>query len=752
MRDNQPVNNDETVLREDHFLISRTDLNGRIVFANDAFVAVSGFTRDELIGQPHNLVRHPDMPPPVFGEMWRMLKADQVWTGEVKNRRKDGGYYWVHATVSPTIADGRKVGYTSVRIPLDAARRATAETNYRKVRETGMRGFAFYRGALVRRGPLVWLRRRLAINTSLRARLAVLVGVTGVSLALIAGVALSALYLAQARAQSMFAAGLVPVVELNEFASRIDRQRAVLVDVIANPSLDGIKHATAALPQDREQANRHWQQAVSAGVPAALRARFDAVAADRSRYDKALLAEIDAVSSGSLEGATTIFSEQVQPAYQALRQHLSELLAAEVAQARVLNENIDRDVQQAQIVIAAVFVAVLLGLIWYTGRLSRRILGSVEALSAMSKRVAAGDLSATVSSQSKDEIGRLMFGLSVMQKTLRATVGQVRGNVETIVGASREIAAGNTDLSSRTEQQAASLQETASSMDELTATVKQNADNARAASQLAVNASGLASRGGEVVGDVVETMGGISASSKKMADIIGVIEGIAFQTNILALNAAVEAARAGEQGRGFAVVAGEVRTLAQRSATAAKEIKGLIGESGQRIEAGQALVERAGQTMQEIVQAVARVTDIMGEISAASEEQSGGIEQVNRAITQMDEVTQQNAALVEEAAAAAASLQSQAQQLTEAVSQFRLADGSARHTSVVASDATARAAAPRAKAGARPAAVPGSGTGSGTGSASGGASGGVAAPTPVASPAFAPTPRPAMAGGDWETF
>ena len=290
-------------------------------------------------------------------------------------------------------------------------------------------------------------------------------------------------------------------------------------------------------------------------------------------------------------------------------------------------------------------------------------------------KIAAGDLTQRVEIRSHNEIGQLYASLKRMQESLTRTVAAVRRGVEEINVGSREIAAGNTDLSSRTEQQAASLEETAASMEELASTVKQNADNARQANQLAASASDVAERGGSAVSEVVTTMQGISASSRKISEIVSVIDGIAFQTNILALNAAVEAARAGEQGKGFAVVAGEVRSLAQRSAQAAKEIKGLIEDSVTKVGAGSQQVERAGATMQEIVASVKRVTDIMGEISAASEEQSSGIDQVNRAVSQMDEVTQQNAALVEEAAAAAGSLQEQAQHLAEAVAVFRINAG-----------------------------------------------------------------------------
>ncbi|MEM5341840.1 methyl-accepting chemotaxis protein [Paraburkholderia azotifigens] len=297
--------------------------------------------------------------------------------------------------------------------------------------------------------------------------------------------------------------------------------------------------------------------------------------------------------------------------------------------------------------------------------------GEPQDAAQLAARIATGDLTQIVPVRPNDSTS-MMAAMNEMQSRLQRAIGEIRQSAESIASATHQIAAGNGDLSQRTEQQAASLQETAASMEELTATVKQNADNARQASGLANNASEIATKGNEVVSRVISTMTEINDSSRQISDIIGVIEGIAFQTNILALNAAVEAARAGEQGRGFAVVAGEVRSLAQRSATAAKEIKQLIGDSVERVNNGYTLVEQAGTTMSEIMQAVRRVTDIMGEIAAASEEQSSGISQVGRAVTQMDEVTQQNAALVEQAAAAAASLQDQATRLRQTIGTFRV--------------------------------------------------------------------------------
>jgi len=402
------------------------------------------------------------------------------------------------------------------------------------------------------------------------------------------------------------------------------------------------------------------------------KALFADIKEKRTAYIGARDTALKEKAAGNLESANKFVDEGMKPRLDA---YLSSLQALSVYQNKVIDAtalNVQQHYESGRtLLITLSLVALVMGIgfaFWITRSITRPMNQAVK----IAQTVAAGDLTSRIEVQSKDETGQLLQALKDMNDSLVKVVSQVRTGTDSVATASNQIAAGNLDLSSRTEQQAASLEETASSMEELTSTVKQNAENAKQANQLVVSTADVAVKGGQVVGQVIDTMASIKESSRKIADIIGVIDGIAFQTNILSLNAAVEAARAGEQGRGFAVVASEVRNLAQRSASAAKEIKLLIEDSVGKVDAGGKLVDEAGRTMDEVVSSVKRVTDIMSEIAAASMEQSTGIEQVNQAVGQMDEVTQQNAALVEEAAAAAESLQDQAAKLAQAVSVFKL--------------------------------------------------------------------------------
>ncbi len=401
------------------------------------------------------------------------------------------------------------------------------------------------------------------------------------------------------------------------------------------------------------------------------------------QYVQSMNRTIQLASAGEFEVAAQNLASDTVPKFNALRDTVFALLdlqgkAAEMEYAHSQNSYEIIFMALVATILAGAILAFVFGFL-----LLKSIVDPLDEAIDIAHKVASGDLTSNiVVTSTKSSTGRLLQALKEMNDSLIDLVGKVRSSTDQITTASGEIASGNSDLSQRTEEQASSLEETASSMEELTSTVKQNADNARQANQLAAGASEVAVKGGAVVNQVVGTMKSINESSHKIVDIISVIDGIAFQTNILALNAAVEAARAGEQGRGFAVVATEVRTLAQRSAAAAKEIKELINDSVAKVDEGTRLVDEAGATMDEIVSSVKRVTDIMSEISAASQEQSTGIEQVNQAVTQMDEVTQQNAALVEEAAAAAESMQEQAQALTQAVGIFRLSGGYSTSTPV----------------------------------------------------------------------
>ncbi len=474
----------------------------------------------------------------------------------------------------------------------------------------------------------------------------------------------------------------------------------------------------------------------SLGLNDAEKKVLDDIAALDKEVDTAFKEAIGQVMAFNAEGASKIIAGKIDPLNQQTLTLLNRLVDMQLkASSEFLEGSVKADNQLKWWLVGLGLAAVALGVMGaYV--ITRSITQPLHGAVSIAKKVADGELTSTIYNEGQDETSELLTALKDMNESLSKTVGDVRSGTETITVAAQEIASGNADLSSRTESQASSLEETASSMEELTSTVKQNADNARQANQLAVSASSVAEKGGTVVAQVVDTMGSIKDSSRKIVDIIGVIDGIAFQTNILALNAAVEAARAGEQGRGFAVVASEVRNLAQRSAGAAKEIKALIGDSVDKVDAGSKLVDEAGQTMDLIVTSIKQVADIMGEITAATQEQSNGIEEVNQAITQMDEMTQQNAALVEQAAAAAESMEEQAQMLAKAVSIFKLSGDDLKRPRQAA-----RASAPMARAPARPALR-------------------AAPPAAVAAPAAAPAaasggkPKKAAApsSDDWEEF
>jgi methyl-accepting chemotaxis protein len=870
MRMNLPVTTHEAFLNEGETIVSKTDLKGRITYINQTFLDVSGFTAEDVMGKAHNIVRHPDMPPAAFEDLWNTLKSGCPWSGMVKNRCKNGDFYWVRAEVSPVLENGAVTGYLSVRFAPKRAEVDAAAQLYQRMRDGSANNVAIIGGAVVKAGRLAKAWRAVA-GLSFKGRIVALIIFMSLLVGAVGALGLNGLLDAREGLRAVYEERTLPLTQIGEIRNRLLQNRLLIATSLVTPTPEQIKSSTAQVSENIAQISKIWEAFAARTMRPDEKKLADQFAQERARFvQEGLLPTVAALQAGNSESARGIVIEKLRPLYEPVDASIRSLTQMQVDLSRQEYEASGaRFVKLRNESIAAIALgmlcAVVLGFL-----LVRSMVRSLGRATRIAESVAQGDLNINVTHSPADESGRLIDAMRVMVQALKGfeaaqaemlklhnagqtskriashqfpgafgriagqvnelaesyitlnssvvevvkryangdlsvdvarlpgekaqiteaidgvkssltavnaqiqtladaasrgdfkvrgdetrfehefakmvaglnqlmqtsdagladvsrvleavakgnltekmtadyqgafgklkqdcnqtvenltdIVNQIKDASETIDTAAREISQGNTDLSQRTEEQASSLEETASSMEQLTSTVKQNADNARQANQLAVGASGVAVKGGDVVRQVVTTMSGISESSKKIADIIGVIDGIAFQTNILALNAAVEAARAGEQGRGFAVVATEVRNLAQRSANAAKEIKELITDSVSRVDTGTQLVDEAGKTMDEIVTSVKRVTDIMAEITAASQEQSSGIEQVNQAITQMDEVTQQNAALVEEAAAAAESLQEQSGNLVQTVGNFKLA--------IAAGTASERRAPDRAK-------------------------------------------------------
>ncbi len=656
-------------------IVSYADLKGDILSVNEKFIEVSKYPRDELIGKPHNTTRHPDMPKEVFKELWSTIGRGKPFRGIIKNRAKDGTPYYVDAVIAPIMGNnGKPKGYLGVRYDI-------TET---EIERHNMRGLF---AAINENYAYVEFDTSGVVITANQ----IFLGLLGYQLAEIAG-----------KHHRTF---------VDPAESSTPKYAQFWSDLNAGKAFSEVfKRFTKA-------GSEVWIQAVyspvkdeTGRVVKIVKIATDVTAARVSAADFegqiAAISKAQAVIEFGLDGKILNANENF---CQTLGYNLAEIKGQHHSlfvdpvfrsspDYRMFWEKLGRGEYDAgqykrigkggvEVWIQASYNPIMdlngkpFKVVKYATDITARVKAAEVLQAAVTQTqdvvtaAKENDLRHRIPLEGKTgEIAQLCEGVNGLLDTMSSIIGEVSDTAQTLTTAAREIATGNTDLSQRTEEQAASLEETAASMEELTATVRQNAENAQQANKLASSASDVAVKGGSVVAEVVTTMDGITQASRKIADIIGVIDEIAFQTNILALNAAVEAARAGDQGRGFAVVAAEVRNLAQRSANAAKEIKGLISDSVSKVESGSRLVDTAGKTMEEIVQSVKRVTDIMAEISAASQEQRAGIEQVNNAVTQMDQVTQQNAALVEEAAAAAKSMEDQTGAMAEMVGQFMLSD------------------------------------------------------------------------------
>ncbi|HLZ98059.1 MAG TPA: methyl-accepting chemotaxis protein [Steroidobacteraceae bacterium] len=853
MRLNMPVTQREVELKDGETIVSKTDLKGVITYCNRTFQEISGFSESELMGKAHNIVRHPDMPPAAFQDLWNTLKAGRPWSGMIKNRCKNGDHYWVYAETSPVVEGGAVTGYLSVRFKADRSAVDAASKLYKSMNEGTAGRIAIRGGKVVRTGWIAAAQRGLT-DSSIKRRLVLLIGMLSVLLAAVGGVGLYGMKKGNEALLAVYEDRAIPMGEIANIQRLLLRNRLLLATALVTPEPEVIRDNTAEMEQNIAAISKLWATYMGTSLGSEERKLAEAFAADRAKFvQQGLVPAIAALRRGDTKGANGTALNAVRPLYVPVGEGIDALMQWQLHAAKLEYDGSMRRYETTRnLSVAAILLGILtacaLGYLMISA-----IMRGLSRAAAIADSVSHGDLAVKVGHSPNDEFGKLVDALRVMMQALKGfesaqsdiarrhdagqtsftvppeqfqgsyakmaervnalaqshiaiqmkladvmkhyavgdfsvdmedlpgekkviteacaeakrnlmamkdqiaalsaaaskgdfskrgdakqfdhayremvsslnllmetadvglgevvrvlgalaqgdlteritneyqgtfgrlkddsnttvnrlteIVGQIKESTESINVASSEIAAGNTNLSQRTEEQAASLEETAASMEELTTTVKQNADNAQQANKLAAGASEVAIKGGAVVGQVVTTMRSINESSKKIVDIIGVIDSIAFQTNILALNAAVEAARAGEGGRGFAVVASEVRNLAMRSSSAAKEIRDLISDSVEKVGEGTRLVDEAGRTMEEIVGSVKRVTDIMADISGASQQQSSGIEQVNIAITQMDDVTQQNAALVEQAAAAAESMEEQARNLAHAVAVFKL--------------------------------------------------------------------------------
>ncbi|HEY9018189.1 methyl-accepting chemotaxis protein [Thiomicrospira sp.] len=731
MRNNQPINNNEYEVAKGQILVSKTDLAGTILECNDAFEAASGFTRDELIGQPHNMIRHPDVPPAVYADMWADLKAGIPWTQLVKNRRKDGGFYWVKARATPLFKDGEITGYMSVRSRIDAADKQAATQAYRDI-AAGK--------AKIKHGRVIYGLNTHKWNIFAHLNPALQLGMVGVVLALIPNLlVLMGISLISPLLNEILALLLVAI--LIGYGISLTRTQQSAVDSLRQlasgetlPELNydpvtysgKLRNAVVStnlsfLEQREESAYQLDRARQLQGAMDKLQsnimiadANHNIIYMNDSMHEFFEEREADLKTIASNFDAKTLIGKNIDvfhknPSHQrAMISKLTESTSVKVNIAgfhleltmlplrnRVgvrtatlvewsdlteevqLLENVGATVERAQLgylsdrIDLAKVDGVAKDLSQSINELMDAIEGAMNDVIRVTTGMAEGDLTQTIENDFEGELGQLTHAINSSISRLDGIVSVAIEAANVVDSAANEVSQGSNDLSERVQQQAAALEETSATMDEMNSAIQNNTQNANQAADLAQDVQAKATQGSEVMQQTIEAMNSIQASSHKIADIVTLIDGIAFQTNLLALNAAVEAARAGDHGRGFAVVAGEVRALAQKSAEAAKDIKKLIDESVGRIDHGTKLASESGDMLKAITGSVNEVTAMINEIAKASGEQASGINQVHDAINSIDQVTQQNAALVEETTAASESMSEQARNLSEDMAFFK---------------------------------------------------------------------------------